>query len=470
MFRKVAGRFCWALLVLSLALGGCTNISAGQLPAPLADIHQPPPAPYNDQDGWHLLFRDEFEGNALDTDKWQRCYWWDDQGCTIASNGELEWYLPGNVQVVDGKLRLAARPEQTVTPGGETYAYTSGMVTTGRPTYDRTVPANFAFQYGYAEIRAKIPAGQGLWPAFWLLPETHRATPEIDVLEILGHEPNKLYMFLHNTNEQGEDFADGTSVTGPDFSADWHTFAIDWSPNALIWYVDGEEYFRIDEAGLIPATPMYLILNLAVGGEWPGPPDETTRLPAHFEVDYVRVWTRHTTTELTTVARAAVDATAPAQAATAGAELVLDDDPMRLVYLTFDTSALADTTIDAATLRILTDGAAGTRLDGTYAVFLVQDAAWSSASLQSGTLPQLAAAPLGTLTYVATDEIYDIRLDAAQLQPYLGGQVTFALLSVAGEPLHLYPERAGIQQIRLSLISARAGHDGAPVVPPAPSN
>lgn len=239
-----------------------------------------------------LIFQDEFSGNALDTKKWYPCYWWDKQGCTIISNNELEWYQPDDVLVSDGLLRLRARPHIVEASNGITYQYTSGMVSSGRGSSDLSAPAGLVIRYGYVEIRAKLPAGRGLWPAFWLLPDNNTSKPEIDVLEVLGHSPDTVHMAFHYRLPNGD--ADRAKYTwkGPDFSADWHIFALDWQPDKLAWYIDGVERWRYTEAAYIPSVPMYLLLNLAVGGDWPGAPDEKTIFPAYYEIDYVRVWSR----------------------------------------------------------------------------------------------------------------------------------------------------------------------------------
>jgi beta-glucanase (GH16 family) len=241
---------------------------------------------------WDLLFSDDFDGKSLDTSKWTTCYWWDNDGCTIASNNELQWYQPDDVLVSNGILRLRAQERMITASDGNTYDYTSGMITSGRNTSDVSLPTKFVFQFGYAEIRVKIPSGKGLWPAFWMLPDDHSSKPEIDAMEILGHDPNSIHFHVHYLNSDGGRGSSGSSWAGPDFSADWHTFAVDWQPNAIIWYVDGVERWRYTDTAYIPAKPMYLLANLAVGGDWPGAPDASTPFPSYYEIDYVRVWKR----------------------------------------------------------------------------------------------------------------------------------------------------------------------------------
>jgi len=119
-----------------------------------------------------LIFADEFDGSALDDSKWNPCYPWGDQGCTNSGNAEEEWYLPGEILVENGLLRLRARENAVSGSDGKSYPYTSGMVS----SHDR-----FSTTYGYFEMRAKMPRGKGLWPAFWLLPDSREWPPEIDI-------------------------------------------------------------------------------------------------------------------------------------------------------------------------------------------------------------------------------------------------------------------------------------------------
>lgn len=260
------------------------------LPPTLTPV--PPPIPVGQRGSWDLLFSDEFNGSALDTTKWTTCYWWADNGCTIGVNNEMEWYQPENVLVADGILRLRAQRQKVIASDGKTYAYTSGMISSGRMSYDLSSRAGFAFEYGYAEIKARLPHGKGLWPAFWMLPNNNQSKPEIDVLEVLGDDTSTIYMTFHFLTADGSRGRSQTVWQGPDFSNDWHTFAIDWQPHALTWYVDGIERSRFTDLLYIPDEPMYLLINLAVGGDWPGKPESDTVFPAYFDVDYVRVWRR----------------------------------------------------------------------------------------------------------------------------------------------------------------------------------
>lgn len=241
--------------------------------------------------GWISIFDEEFNGAYLDLTRWSSCYWWDTGGCTNAGNNELEWYQPDDVLLKDGSLNLKAEKRLVTANDEKSYNYTSGMISTGPNDSDKQSLAKFAFRYGYTEMRAKIPVGKSLWPSFWLLPaENHEWPPEIDVMELVGDEPNIVHMTVHFLDVNGKESESGWKWTGPDFSTGFHTFAIDWKPEAIIWYVDGIERFRFQDIKYIPHEKMYLIVNLAVGGDWPGNPDANTIFPSYFEVDYVRVW------------------------------------------------------------------------------------------------------------------------------------------------------------------------------------
>jgi beta-glucanase (GH16 family) len=223
--------------------------------------------------GWKLTFQDEFDGSSLDMKKWNPNDPWGAE-----RNRELQAYVKDAFAVKDGLLRIQAEKRDALYAGKQR-AYTSGMMT----TYGK-----FSQQYGRFEIRCRVPKGKGMWPAFWLLPEPLGWPPEIDVLEILGHQPEKLYMTHHFNDDQKVHRSHGGSWIGPDFSAEFHEYAVEWSAQSMVWFVDGVERFRSEKD--IPQSRMYLLVNLAVGGDWPGAPDATTAFPGALEVDYVRVY------------------------------------------------------------------------------------------------------------------------------------------------------------------------------------
>lgn len=219
-----------------------------------------------DVSGCQPSFDDEFSNSRIDRNLWDISY--------KSGRTELQYYDSDALKIEDGVLRIKAEPK----PHGN-YPYTSGILTT---------QTTFAQQYGYFEIRARVPKGQGLWPAFWLLHTGPLPWNELDVFEFLGHNPNKVYLYNHWRDAGNNHQSLPKSYTGLDFSQDFHTFALDWKPDSLTWYIDGVR--RAQTTQHVPAEPMFMLINLAVGGSWPGAPDATTHFPAYFDIDYVRVY------------------------------------------------------------------------------------------------------------------------------------------------------------------------------------
>ncbi len=237
--------------------------------------------------GSRLVLREDFGGTRLDARRWRRCHWWARGGCTIASNGELEWYVPGQVRVHGGALRLVAQRGPVRGSDGRVYPYRSGMISSG-PGPGSSAP-RFAFRYGRAQIRARVPRGRGLWSAFWLLPANRRSKPEIDVMEIRGGHPDTVEFHVHWRGSGGATRQRGRSWRQAGLRRGWHTFAIDWRPGRLTWLVDGRVRWMV-RGRAVPRTRMYLVADLAVGGEWAGSPDDSTRFPSALVIDSVRVW------------------------------------------------------------------------------------------------------------------------------------------------------------------------------------
>lgn len=281
-FRSRCARIFLLIVPLSFLFAACQP-AIGQSSSSTPPVGQ--------TGNWNMIFHDDFDGQALDTSKWTTCYFnfkVGHDGCDHDQN-ERELYQPQNVSVSDGILTLRAQKQSVQAANGQTYDYTSGMITTG-PTSGSAKDTRFSFTYGYMEMRAKIPAGQGLWPAFWTLPTSLKWPPEIDVFEILGGTPNVLHLHYHYPNGTDNGGDSGKDLTGPDLSTDWHTYAVDWEQDAITWYVDGVARRSYTDASHIASTPMYLLANLAVGGDWPGDPDASTPFPASYQIDYVRVW------------------------------------------------------------------------------------------------------------------------------------------------------------------------------------
>ena len=257
-------------LVLALALSLLTSCKESGRTAPMAT------------GTWAIDFQDRFSGARVVPSRWTTCFWWAKDGCTILTNDEDEWYDPAQASVSDGSLHLTARAQPS-RHLGRTFTHTSGMVSSGRSGNAPTDAARYAFTYGYVEVRFRTPAGGGLWPAIWLLPVTNRSLPEIDLLEQYGSDTRRASMTLHSSHGRNR-----TTVTTRDLSSGWHTVGLEWTKGRLRWYLDGTQRFEV-VGDRVPAEPMYLVMNLAVGGN-AGTPPRSTRFPSSFLVDQVTVW------------------------------------------------------------------------------------------------------------------------------------------------------------------------------------
>lgn len=214
------------------------------------------------------VFQDEFDGALLNSAKWSMAY-------PSGNNGEQQYYAPNVFNIDDGILSIYA--DQKPAHG---YQYSSGIITTQN---------TFAQKYGYFVIRAKLPRGKGFWPAFWLLPVSRNYPIEIDVFELLGNEPGTIHMANHWQDQNGAHQVTKLAyISDIDFSAGFHTFALEWGPTELKWYIDDILRFQTDQS--VPSEHLFLLANLAVGGDWPGHPDETTQFPGVMQIDYIRVY------------------------------------------------------------------------------------------------------------------------------------------------------------------------------------
>lgn len=239
---------------------------------------------------WQLVWSDEFEGEELDLTKWTYQQGrGGNYGLTNWGNNELQWYTDReeNLYLQDGMLHIRALEEEFITAD-----YTSARI--------RSI--NKAdFTYGRFEARAKMPEGQGLWPAIWMMPtdEVYGEWPrsgEIDIMEYLGHENNVAYGSVHYRAGENNRFRTGTyNLPEGNFSDEFHEFAIEWAPGVIRFYVNDVLYFLATEQQLAPFNwpfdqDFHWLLNVAVGGNWPGNPDDTTVFPQEMIVDYVRVY------------------------------------------------------------------------------------------------------------------------------------------------------------------------------------
>jgi len=300
-----------AILVLTLAACGGGGGGGGNPPT-----SDPPPVPDPDPgpvsnvnisnptlvrednnpigaNGMTLVWSDEFDAAQLDPELW---FFESGDGSQYGLNGwgnnELQWYEPDSAQLNGGLLVITARNESS---NGRDY--TSARIN----TRDR-----FAFRYGRIEARIRLPGGQGLWPAFWLLPQddaygTWAASGEIDIMEAVNlgvSGSNEVHGTIHYGGEWPNNTFSGDAYTVASSATDeFHDYAIEWDAGQIRWYVDGVMYAMQNSwsssGGPFPAPfdqQFYILLNVAVGGNFPGAPDASTEFPVTMEVDYVRVY------------------------------------------------------------------------------------------------------------------------------------------------------------------------------------
>ncbi|MDH3363947.1 MAG: glycoside hydrolase family 16 protein [Gammaproteobacteria bacterium] len=294
----------FSLFVISACGGGGGGSSApvvGPPPPPAVNVNITNPtltvldnsAISPGDDTLNLVWSDEFDGTQLDPEVW---FFESGDGSQYGipgwGNNELEWYLPDSAELSNGLLIMTARREAE---GGKNY--TSARIN----TRDR-----LAFRYGRIEARIRLPAGQGLWPAFWLLPQddtygSWAASGEIDVMEAVNPAAsggNTVYGTLHYGGEWPANDSSGSQYqVSADITTEFHDYTLEWDVNEMRWYVDGVLYAMqnswYSSSGAFPAPfdqPFYILLNVAVGGNFPGSPTASTVFPVTMEVDYVRVY------------------------------------------------------------------------------------------------------------------------------------------------------------------------------------
>lgn len=225
---------------------------------------------------WALRWSDDFNGYRL-SNKWESI---SGNGTNGWSHRALQYYQAANVKQ-DGLGHLvitAAKtsPSTTLTCWNGPCEYTSGRI----ESTDR-----FAQRYGRVAARIRLPAGKGIWPAFWLR-SARLSDGEIDVVEPIGSKPNLVQGFTHGKGHKGI-----ASIRLPKpFSAEYHTYGVDWTPQRVVWWMDGKPYGEYRYSSYELDQPHWMILNVQVGGNYPKPPNAKTRFPARMEVDWVRVY------------------------------------------------------------------------------------------------------------------------------------------------------------------------------------
>ena len=237
--------------------------------------------------GWTLVWQDEFtqaDGTSPDPANWTF-----DNLPPGTVNNELQYYTPrtNNARIENNQLVIEAHEESYL--GAD---YTSARLITR---------FKHEFTYGRMEARIKIPYGQGMWPAFWLLGANFGSVGwpncgEIDIMENVGFEPKTIHGSLHGPGYSGGNSVSGGYTAAADISDDYHVFAVEWETNSIRFYFDGINYFTATPASMAPNPwvfdhDFFFILNVAVGGDWPGSPDGSTVFPQQMLVDYVRVYT-----------------------------------------------------------------------------------------------------------------------------------------------------------------------------------
>lgn len=220
---------------------------------------------------WELVIEDNFDGDKINTSVWKVWDWNNTMKDGSSQGNSLHYFAPDDIFLRNGKLIISHQKRD----------YNKKEYTTGKITL------NTATTYGKYKIRAKLPKGKGLWPAFWLS-GMDSWPPEIDVFELLGHDPNTIYMSNHWRNLKGKHNFNTVNYFGPDFSADFHIFTLEWTPDSIVWYIDGIE--RAKTIKHIPRDTMIAIISGGIGGDWPGNPDENTEFPQYFEIDYFQYY------------------------------------------------------------------------------------------------------------------------------------------------------------------------------------
>lgn len=280
--NRATAAICAVVAVAWSALVGTALSMQASAALTSTDVAAPAPA-----------FADEFNGRAgtpVDGSKWNL-----EVGDNV-NNHERQYYTNRTSNAAHdgrGHLVITARREN---PGNYTCWYGRCAYTSAR----LNTIGKFSQTYGRFETRLRMSHGQGMWPAFWMMGTTGGTWPangEIDVMENVGFEPDTVHGTIHGPGYSGAEGI-GAAYDGPRFADGFHTFTLDWSPNLLVWSVDGKEFQRRTPADLGRRTwvfndrPFFLLLNLAVGGYWPGDPDASTPMPNTLVVDYVRVTRR----------------------------------------------------------------------------------------------------------------------------------------------------------------------------------
>lgn len=234
---------------------------------------------------WSLVFEENFDGSVLNPEYWTAI----EQGASW--NNEDQAYIPDNAAVQDGYLRIISKqevwtgptnlPYHPEDPGTVTRKFTSAHVESRHKK---------SWTYGRFEIRARMEDTPGMLNALWMGADSGNWPPEIDISEILGNDPDKLYMTNHYGTQSDHQSNSGNYQSSAPFSDDFHVFAVEWEPGIIRWYLDGAEVFRSTKG--VPDEPFFLMLCPAIGPDWTGNPTSQSKFPLLFEVDWIKVYQR----------------------------------------------------------------------------------------------------------------------------------------------------------------------------------
>jgi beta-glucanase (GH16 family) len=312
---------------------------------------QPASAQCADLPGCVLVWSDEFDGAEVDLSKWTLQL---GDGTEVGlppgwGNNELQYYQAENATVASGFLTITAKEESV---GGRNYT-SARMRSLGKGDWT----------FGRMEMRARMPIGQGMWPAFWMLPSdsiygTWAASGEIDIVEYIGSQPNRILGTIHYGGSWPGNVYSSTNyfLPGGTFHDDFHVFAVEWERGEIRWYVDGIQYASrfswYSTGGPFPApfdVDFHLLLNLAVGGNLPGPPGPTTVFPQQYVIDYVRVY--QLPPRVAIASPTAGDVITPGHDLTITAS-VADDSSIQLVQFLQDSAVLGEDTMPPYELTV----------------------------------------------------------------------------------------------------------------------
>jgi hypothetical protein len=283
-----------------VARGDAATCGAGN-----AECPPDPPAPVPDGKSWVLVFREEFDADDYDHGKLTPCFDWNYGGCTASFNQGREQYAPGQIQVAGGAASMVAEPLDAPVENGACFegacTYAAGLLSTARPRADDASDYLYTFTYGYVETRLMVPGTQGFFTALWMLPAdpSYDYATEIDIVEILGHDPSTIWMHYHYNNRSSSYRVNGGignngACAVKDYSQDWVRFGLDWQPGHVAWYIDGEKCGEFEgTTSEIESAPMQLILNNMVDNQWTRDWEVATEnqtQTARMEVDYIRVY------------------------------------------------------------------------------------------------------------------------------------------------------------------------------------